>query len=78
MTFKLHRDAEKYLSKLSANQITRILTAIQKLPNGDVKRLRGREDEMRLRVGDWRIIFIYLENGVFVKEIGSRGGIYKK
>jgi mRNA interferase RelE/StbE len=27
------------------------------LPDGDVKRLRGRGDEWRLRVGDWRVRF---------------------
>lgn len=43
-----------------------------------VKKLLGR-DEFRLRVGDWRVL--YLLDGqrlrVLVTEIGPRGGIYQ-
>ena len=77
MTCKLHKDAEKYLSKLSHKQIIRILTAINKLPAGDVKRLKGREPEMRLRVGDYRVIFEERDNIIYVLAIGNRGDVYK-
>ncbi|MCL2086214.1 MAG: type II toxin-antitoxin system RelE/ParE family toxin [Oscillospiraceae bacterium] len=77
MVYKLHKDAEKYLSKLNSKQILRILTAIKNLPNGDVKRLKGREPEMRLRIGNFRVVFEVRENIFYVLEIGSRGDVYK-
>jgi mRNA-degrading endonuclease RelE of RelBE toxin-antitoxin system len=47
---------------------------------GDVRRLEGSHDmEYRLRIGDWRVLFSYLEDGtVLIQEIGSRGDIYKR
>jgi mRNA interferase RelE/StbE len=35
----------------------RISAAISRLPDGDIKRLRGPERLWRLRVGEWRVIF---------------------
>jgi mRNA interferase RelE/StbE len=35
----------------------RLVTAIDGLPAGDVKRLRGKARLWRLRVGQWRVIF---------------------
>ena len=77
MKIKLHKDAEKYLAKLPAKQAGRILEAINKLPSGYVAPLQGRHPELRLRVGDWRVIFVYQNDIIFVKEIGNRGDIYK-
>jgi len=77
MTYKLHKDAEKYLSRLNSKQILHILTAIKNLPNGDVKRLKGREHEMRLRIGDFRVVFEVRESIIYILEIGSRGDVYK-
>ena len=77
MTIKLHKDAEKYLAYLSEKQRTRILKAINKLPNGDIVPLKGRQPEMRLRVGDYRIIFEYMNDTAYILEIGNRGDIYK-
>jgi len=73
---ELHKNAEKTLEKLPLNQRHRILRAIYKLPQGDVSPLKGRSD-FRLRVGDWRVIWIYQEYGILVTEIGNRGDIYK-
>lgn len=42
----------------------------------NVKRLQGR-DGLRLRVGDWRVIFDENERVVDVIEIGLRGSVYR-
>jgi mRNA interferase RelE/StbE len=34
-------------------------------------------DEMRLRVGDYRIIFTETENEIIISRIGPRGSIYE-
>jgi mRNA interferase RelE/StbE len=77
MTPRLHRSAEKYLSKLPLNQAERILKAIYKLPLGDVEVLKGRKSEKRLRVGNFRVIFEEIEGQIYVTEIGARGDVYK-
>jgi mRNA interferase RelE/StbE len=43
---------------------------------GDVKRMAGRPS-MRLRVGDFRVIFVEDRDFISVTEIGPRGSIYK-
>ena len=66
----------KFLKKQDADTQKRIIDAIEKIPAGDIKKLRG-TDIFRLRVGDFRVL--YDVNGVVVAiiDIGSRGQIYK-
>ena len=52
------KDAER----LDARVRERVVAAVERHAaneHGDVKRLRGREREWRLRVGDWRVLFAY-------------------
>ena len=54
----IERPAEKFIVKLPRPEKERVLRAIAKLPNeGDIKKLKGHADLLRLRVGDYRIIF---------------------
>ena len=56
----------------------RIRFAIEAIPNGDIKPLKGLDGSYRLRVGDWRIIFSYPDdNTVLVEKIAPRGEVYK-
>jgi mRNA interferase RelE/StbE len=43
----------------------------------NVKKLQGREDAYRLRVGDWRVIFT--QDGVILEvlKVGPRGSAYE-
>ena len=50
------KQAVKFLKKQDIPTRKRIVTAINNLPAGDVKKLQG-TDGYRLRVGDFRIIF---------------------
>lgn len=70
----------KYLKKIDKNTQLRILKAIKNLPYGDVKRLQGRTEDYRLRVGDYRIIFTKDDEKLLicVIEIAPRGDVYKK
>ena len=42
---------------------------------GDVKRLKGRAG-VRLRVGDWRVVFFEQGDSIIVAAVGHRSDIY--
>jgi mRNA interferase RelE/StbE len=46
--------------------------AITDIPKGDIKKLQGHERLYRLRVGDWRIVFSYLDNETVLIEKNPR------
>ncbi len=75
MEIRYSKDAIKFLSKQDRITSTRIITAINRLPDGDVKKLKGKE-EYRLRIGSFRIIFNKEDNILNIKKIDSRGQIY--
>jgi mRNA interferase RelE/StbE len=58
-TVEFERRAEKDLERLDPNVKQRVLSAIGQLAedpgSADLRRLKGRA-ELRLRVGDWRVI----------------------
>lgn len=75
------KKAKKFIDKLPINERKRIAYAIEQLPNGeDIKKLKGHDDLLRLRVGDYRIIYS-VDNGeliVYIVDAGNRGDIYKR
>ena len=66
----------KFLKKQDADIQKRIIDAIEKIPAGDIKKLRG-TDIFRLRVGDFRVLYDDNGNVIAIIDIGSRGQIYK-
>ena len=74
---KYSKNAEKYLDSQTKTTKLRIMDAVDKLPEGDVKKLLGR-DGFRLVVGGFRVIFEYIDRvTVRATAIGPRGDIYK-
>lgn len=77
----IKKKAKKFIDKLPKNERIRIAKAIEALPNGeDIKKLKGYSDLLRLRVGDYRIIYT-VNNGellVIVIDAGNRGEIYNQ
>ena len=70
--------AVKVINSMDRVTKQRIRNAIEKIPLGDIKPLKGSNGSFRLRVGDWRIIFSYPVDGlILIEKIGSRGEIYK-
>lgn len=56
----------------------RIKAAVEKIPAGDIKPLKGSNGSYRLRVGGWRILFSYPEHDIIlIEKIGPRGDVYK-
>lgn len=70
------KQAIKFLAKQDKPTRIRIVSAIQALPSGDVKKLQG-QPYYRLRVGDFRILFD--RDGVIIEviKIDNRGQVYK-
>ncbi len=77
----IKKPAKKFIDRLPANERKRVVAAIELLPYGeDIKRLRGHDGIMRLRVGPYRIIYT-VDNGeliVCVIDAGNRGEIYNR
>ena len=75
----IKKKAKKFIDKLPRNEKIRVVNAIEMLPNGeDIKKLKGHSDLLRLRVGDYRIIYS-VDHGeliVYVIDAGNRGEIY--
>ncbi|HHX22545.1 MAG TPA: type II toxin-antitoxin system RelE/ParE family toxin [Thermoanaerobacterales bacterium] len=72
--------AKKSLEKYDYKTSIRIINAIDKIPLGDIKRLVGNEISslFRLRVGKYRIIYMYEdEQTIKIIKIDSRGDVYK-
>ena len=77
----IKKKAKKFIDKLPKDEKIRVVSAISLLPNGeDVKKLKGHDNLLRLRVGAYRIIYT-VDNGkciVFVIDAGNRGEIYHR
>lgn len=75
----IKKKAKKFIDKLPMNEKRRVVAAIEQLPNGeDIKKLKGHSELMRLRVGNYRIIYT-VDNGelvIIVIDAGNRGEIY--
>lgn len=72
--------ARKYIESQNPKVQKQLLCAINQLPAGDTKALKGHENLFRLRVGSVRIIFS-IQNDIItitVIDIGNRGQIYNK
>ena len=77
----IKKKARKFIDRLPLNEKKRIVAAIELLPNGeDIKKLKGHNDLLRLRVGEYRIIYT-VDHGeliVMVIDAGNRGEIYNR
>ena len=77
----IKKKAMKFIDGLPANERRRVVSAIEQLPNGeDIKKLKGHDKLLRLRVGNYRIIYT-VDNGeliVYVIDVGNRGQIYNR
>lgn len=78
MEIRYSRAAVKVINGMDRPTKQRIRVAIEKLPEGDIKALKGSKGSYRLRVGDWRILFSYPEHDIIlIEKIGPRGEVYK-
>lgn len=76
LKIKYSKQALKFLKKQDSITQKHIINAISKIPQEDIKTLQGASG-YRLRIGDYRVIFDYIDSIIFIKAIGNRGQIYK-
>jgi len=71
--------ALKFIRKQQAKQQQRIMAAIKRLPEGDIKLLKGKDNIYRLRVGDYRVTFSidHVQEEIIIRTADNRGDIYK-
>ncbi len=62
-------NAKRFIKKLNDPNKSRIRQAIENLPNGDIKKMKGSNQLYRLRIGDYRIIFTKTNTIYEIKKI---------
>lgn len=78
MEISYARAAVKVINGMDKATKQRIKAAVEKIPAGDIKPLKGSNGSYRLRVGGWRILFSYPEHDIIlIEKIGPRGDVYK-
>lgn len=86
MTWALEfsRSALKAMSSLPAEARSEVAAALERLvddpASADLRKLRGRGNEWRLRVRDWRVI-LRLDNKkgtMYVQDVRPRGSAYRE
>ena len=79
MRILLSKTGLKYLAKLDKTKRSRIVSAIENLPDkGDIQKMQGLglSDIYRLRVGKHRILFLREKDIIRIIDIDTRGDIY--
>jgi mRNA-degrading endonuclease RelE of RelBE toxin-antitoxin system len=70
----------KYLSKLEKQVRANIIEDIEGLPDkGDIRKMKRQsiQNIYRLRIGKYRILYIWEKDTVKILDIDTRGNIYK-
>ena len=78
MNIKYEKGAVKHILSLDSRAKMRLKNAIEKLPFGDVKKLKGYQNDYRLRVGNFRVLFSIENDIIVVKDVLPRGQAYKR
>lgn len=78
MYIKYEKMAVKHIETMDRNTKLRLKTAIEKLPFGDIKKLKGYQNEYRLRVGNFRVLFSLENDIITIKDVLPRGQAYKR
>ncbi|KUO69315.1 MAG: hypothetical protein APF77_16110 [Clostridia bacterium BRH_c25] len=73
------KSAYKSMSDYEKDTRKRIIEAIVRIPQGDIKKLQGEKHPplFRLRVGKYRIIYHVENENIIIVKIDTRGDIYK-
>ena len=73
------KQALKAIASMDAPTKQRIKAALERLPEGDTKQIKGRDiTTYRLRVGGWRVLYTFGDDDtISVEKIAPRGEAYK-
>jgi mRNA-degrading endonuclease RelE of RelBE toxin-antitoxin system len=79
MNLEYSKASLKYLKKLERAVCSAIMDAIDELPEkGDIRKMRGRviRNLYRLRVGRYRVLFLWEGETIKILDVDTRGDIY--
>jgi mRNA interferase RelE/StbE len=80
MNITFSKASRKYLARREKKTSAVIVEAIEGLPEkGDIRMLKGRsiKNIYRLRVGKYRVIYIWEREEIEIIDIDTRGDVYK-
>ncbi len=84
MPFKVlvEKNARRQIEKQSEDVKARIIETLKELEKGfsarlDIKKLKGTKNHYRIRVGDYRILFVLDSNITYVYDISHRKNVYR-
>ena len=79
MNITFSKQAVKAINRMDTSTKQRIKTAIERLPDGDIKQIKNRHIvTYRLRVGDWRVLYSFMNSStILIEKIAPRGDVYK-
>ena len=78
MRIKKSKQVRKYLDSQDKATRERLEAALNKLPAGDVIPIVGMSNTFRLRLGNYRAIFVREDDCIKVTLLDVRGQIYRK
>lgn len=78
MKIEYSKQAVKYINSADKPTKKRLKEAIEKIPFGDIKKLKGVDEGYRLRVGDLRVLFSMENDTIYIDNIIPRGQAYKR
>ncbi len=78
MQIEYKKKAIKYINSCDSSTKKRLKEGIEKLPFGDVTKLKGLENEYRLRIGDLRVLFTLENDIITINNVKPRGQAYKR
>jgi len=78
----IEKKVSKQIEGLIGDTKDRIIDALRELESGfsarlDIKKLKGTKNHYRVRVGDYRILFVLESNIAYVYDISHRRSVYK-
>jgi mRNA-degrading endonuclease RelE of RelBE toxin-antitoxin system len=72
------KQVKKFIEKQDKQTQERLNTALNKLPAGDVVSVAGLSDTFRLRVGNFRALFVKEGEIIKITLLDNRGQVYKR
>jgi mRNA interferase RelE/StbE len=78
----LERKTKRQIEGLDQETKRRILESLKELEKGfsarlDIKKLKGYDNHYRIRVGNYRVMFIIESGMVYIYDVSLRGNAYK-
>jgi len=71
--------ANKYLNSLDRKKRERLKNGIEKIPEGDIKHYKSEPGCFRLRVGNYRVLYKWINDvQILILLIENRGKAYRK